>query len=137
MIAVNGPVPPGNIDQCWPFLSEGFARSLAKTGGDLSNADLYTTLRRGDAFLFVAWDGETVLGASIWRPERWASGLQLRCLALYGTKAKTWLPDMHEHAKRLARQCGAESLVADGRTGWTRLFPNARVLRVVYQEVLT
>ena len=128
--------PVAHIDQIWPSLRDGFQKALLATGGDLTTADLWTACRSGNAFLLIAHDGEQVFGASIWRPDTWQTGPKLRCLGLYGTGFRDWINDMRAMAVRLAHDCGATSLVSDGRSGWTKVFPNAKRLRITYEEKL-
>lgn len=129
-------VPVLHIDQFWPSLREGFHRSVMKTGGDLTTGDLWVACRSGSAFLIVAHDGDEIRGASIWRPETWQSGKKMRCLALYGAGMKDWIQDMREMAARIAKDCGATSLVSEGRLGWQKVFPKAKVLRALYEEAI-
>lgn len=129
-------VPVPNIDAIWPFLRDGFHRSVMKTGGDIETGDLWVQCRAGVAFLLVAIEGEQVRGASIWRAETWQTGRKLRCLALYGTGMSDWIQDMKELAARVARECGATALVSEGRPGWVKIFPEAKVLRSLYEETL-
>jgi hypothetical protein len=136
-------VPVVNVDSFWPSLREGFQRALLKTGGDLTTGDLWVQCRNGSAFLLVAsnhvksnMDEMTLVGASIWRPDTWQSGRKLRCLALYGSGMNNWIDDMRALAADIARNCGATSLVSEGRLGWQRIFPKAKVLRALYEETL-
>jgi len=128
------PIPVDAIDMIWPQVREGLQRSIMKTGGDLTTAELWQGCRRGDFFLLAVFEGNAVKAASVWQPQAWQTGQKLRCLALYGAGMKEWIGDMHEAAKELARSCGATSIVSDGRAGWKPIFPQARVLRVVYEE---
>lgn len=133
-------VPVPNVDQFWPHLREGFHRSVMKTGGDIETGDLWIKCRSGEAFLLVAHETthETpnIVGSSIWMPQTWQTGRKLRCLALYGTGMTGWIQDMHAMAKRLAIDSGATALVSDGRPGWAKIFPEAKVLRNLYEEKL-
>jgi hypothetical protein len=130
-----------NIDAIWPHLREGFHRSVMKTGGDIETGDLWVQCRNGSAFLIIVHETKhemgheiNIVGASIWRPDTWQTGRKLRCLALYGSGMSDWIGDMHEMAKRLARDCRATSLVSEGRPGWAKIFPKAKVLRALYEE---
>jgi hypothetical protein len=129
-------VPVPNVDQFWPHLREGFERALLKTGGYLTTGDLWAQCRAGTAFLIVAHEGEAIRGASIWQPDTWMTGRKMRCLGLYGVARNDWLFDMRDLAARLAKDCGATSLVSEGRPGWQKIFPKAKVLRVLYEEPL-
>jgi hypothetical protein len=135
-------VPVTNVDQFWPSLRAGFERALKKTGGDLTSGDLWVTCRSGAGFLLIAHEGEEILGASIWRQDTWDSGRKLRCLAMYGNRLREWKDDMRASAIRVMRDCGATSLVSEGRCGkngeplWTKPYPNAKPLRILYEEVI-
>ncbi len=86
--------------------------------------------------MLVACDKTGVLGASVWQPQVWQTGNKLRCLALYGRDFRKWIEPMHQAASDLARNCGCTALVAEGRSGWTRIFKKAVALRVLYEEPL-
>lgn len=129
-------VPVPNVDTLWPHLREGFQRAVMKSGGDIETGDLWVQCRNGSAFLLIAHDGDRIAGASIWTRQTWQTRRVLRCLALYGTQMTGWIHDMKALAERLAKDNGCTSLVSDGRLGWTKIFPRARVLRQVYEEAL-
>lgn len=131
---VIGPLTTAQVDQFWHGLAPGFQRCIDRGGGDLTLAELWQGCRRGDWFLLVAHEGDTILGASIWRPQVWQDGMKLRCLGLFGTNFKKWADDMRTVATAVARDCGATAFVTDGRPGWARFFPKAKVLRIVYEE---
>ncbi len=122
------------VDQFWPSLSQGFQRAVMKTGGDITVGELWQGARSGQTFLLVAHDETEIRGASIWVPQVWQTGGKLRCLALWGRGMKDWIEDMHELATRVMRDCGATSLVSEGRTGWPKIFPQAKNLRNLYEE---
>jgi hypothetical protein len=129
-------VPVGRIDEVWPHVRAALEYSCLKTGGDISSADLWQSCRRGESFLIVAHDGEKMQAASVWRPETWLTGRKLRCQALAGKNMKSWLGEMREVATQLARDCGASSIITEGRKGWAAVFPKARILRVLYEEAV-
>ncbi len=124
------------IDAVWPHVREALEIACRRTGGDLDTGKLWAMCRRSEAYLLVAHDDERMHGASVWKPETWSSGKKLRCLALAGAGMKDWIQPMREEAVRLARLHDANALVADGRQGWRKIFKNARVIRVVYEEGL-
>lgn len=135
-------VPVVNVDPIWPLLREGLHEACLATGGDISTADLWVQCRSGSAFLLVATEGEKIMGASIWRTDTWETGRRLRCLALYGTKARLWIQDMRKMVESLKADTGSIALVAEGRCGpngepiWQHFFPKARAIRVLYEETL-
>jgi hypothetical protein len=129
-------VPVDRVDATWPHVRAALQGSCLATGGDISAADLWQGCRAGQMFLVVAYDEDAILGASVWRPEIWATGTKLRCMAVAGKDMKMWLADMRETATKIAQDCGATAFVTEGRKGWQRIFPRARVLRSLYEETI-
>jgi hypothetical protein len=119
------------VDAVWPSLQKGFSAAVEKTGGDLSEIDLRVAARTGQGFLFIAYEGQEVRGASLWRTDAWASGQRFRCLALFGKGMADWIYLMRDEVKKVA---GSMWLVADGRSGWPAPFPDVKKLRVVYED---
>lgn len=129
-------VPQHLVDATWPRVSEGFERASRRSGGDLTVGELWQGCRAGNCFLFVVHDNERIVAATVWKPELWVSGPKFRCMALYGAGMKDWMPDLHEKVRQTAILCGAKSLLSEGRVGWQKIFPKARVLRAVYEEAI-
>jgi hypothetical protein len=124
-------LPTQQIDQFWLHFRDGFDKALRKTGGDMAVGDLWVEARSGRGFVFVAYDGERIAGASVWRFETWTSGQIFRCLALYGRGMKGWIYDMRTAVKLAA---GDAELAAEGRRGWPAPFPNVKIIRVLYRD---
>lgn len=131
-------VPTHQVDQVWGLIADGIESACQATGGDISAGDLWQQCRSGSAFLIVVHEGDDVLGASVWRFERWSSGPKLRCLALYGKNLIRWIGQLREVAIQIMNDCGAKSLVAEGLEKWEPLFrrlcPNAKRRWVLYEE---
>jgi hypothetical protein len=123
------------VDGLWSQIADGLEHACRKTGGDLTAHYLWTECRSGRAFLVVV-SAETIIAASVWRFEQWTTGRKLRCLALYGVGMKDWLRPHRKLIEDLAKVGGATSLVTEGRKGFQRIFPAARVLRLLYEEPL-
>lgn len=134
-------ISPHQIDQVWPFVSDGLNDACMVCGGDITAGDLWQQCRAGSAFLIVVYEDDAVQGACVWRPERWATGPKFRCLCLYGTGLLTWVKPLREVVLQLMKDVGATALVTEGLEKWTPLFrrlcPNARRLRVLYEEEMT
>lgn len=134
-------VPPHQVDQVWGLVAEGLQEACLATGGDITAGDLWVQCRGGSAFLIVVHDGDDVLGASVWRSETWATGQKLRCLALCGTKITKWFKPFRDVAVRLAKDVGATAIVTEGLEKWEpflkRFSPNAKPIRILYEEELT
>lgn len=129
-------VPVDSVDGIWPHVAQGLQKALLRTGGDLSLGELRQGCRSGAFDMLVACDATGVLGASIWQAQVWQSGNKYRCLALYGRDFRKWIEPMHIAAAEWGRNSGCTSLVAEGRSGWTRIFRKASALRVLYEEPL-
>lgn len=134
-----------NIDAIWPHIRVGLHDACLATGGDISTADLWVQCRSGSAFLIIAHETKheiNIVGASIWRVDTWETGRRLRCLALYGKKARQWIFDMRAMVDQLKADTGSIALVAEGRCGpngepiWQHFFPKAKAIRVLYEEQL-
>ncbi len=121
------------VDTVWGMVTYGLEHACLKTGGDIGSDYLWSECRSGAAYLFVVTDGEQVIGAGVWRFEKWASGRKYRCLCAYGERMAEWADDMRELVERAAKAGGATSLVMEGRRGWGRRYPEARLLRNTYE----
>lgn len=126
-------VPVHLVDSTWRCVSEGFGRASRRFGGDLTVGELWQLCRSGNAFLFVVHDDKEIIAATAWRPELWGSGPKFRCLALYGSGVRDWKDDLRAQVTRVARDCGATSLLSEGRLGWQKIYPDAKILRATYE----
>ena len=124
------------VDQIWKLVTDGLEHACRKTGGDMTADYLWSECRSGKAFLVIVTDAEKIAGASVWRFEAWTSGRKLRCLALYGRRAAEWLAPHELIIRDIAKAGGATALVTEGRAGWQRLYPKARVVRQLYEVEL-
>lgn len=127
----------GSIDHHWPAFAEGLERACLSTGGDITSHYLWSECRNGAAFLLAVWkedgeDGEWV-GASVWRFEDWQTGKKLRCLGGYGTDLMSWIEDARRVVIALAKTGQATAIIDEGRKGLQRLFPEAKILRQLYE----
>lgn len=130
-------VPLHLVDGVWGRVSRGFQRASDRFGGDLTPGELWQMCRTGQAHLFVVHDDQQIVAATAWRFEIWGKGPRYRCLALYGKGVMEWKDQLRTSVENAARDCGAAGLIADGRLGWKAIYPDAKVLRVVYETPLT
>ena len=129
-------VPLHLVDGLWRHISAGFDRAAKRSGGDLTVGELWQMCRTGQVHLFVVHEGDKILAATVWRFEIWGKGPRYRCMALYGSGVMDWKDLLRESVEAAARNCGATALIADGRLGWKAIYPDAKVLRVVYEAPL-
>lgn len=129
-------VPVQMVDAIWNSVKDGFQKASDRFGGDLTVGELWQGCRAGHVYLFVVHDDQKVVAATAWKPELWRSGGKFRCLALYGKGVREWKDALRVQVERAAKSCGATSLIADGRLGWKAIYPDAKVLRVVYEAAI-
>jgi len=128
-------VPVLLVDNAFNHVSEGLQKSCDRSGGDLDVAYLWRECRSGQAMLYVVSQDDTVKGAVVLRFENWSGKGVLRTLALWCNGLGVW-DALDAKAHEIGRQFGAKSLVAEGRKGWERRYPNAKVLRQLYEVSL-
>ncbi len=124
------------VDQFWPLLAKGMANSCRRSGGGIVSGDVWRECRSGSAWLIVAHDETTIQGASVWYLQTGANGAWLRCMAMYGVKMNAWKDDMRALVMRIAADCGAVGIKADGRRGIGAMVPSAQIKHVYYEERL-
>lgn len=125
-------VPLSHVDQIWPALADGMKEACRRGGGDLTPDWLFTVCRKGDALLFVAHDELEIQAGMICRVENWSGERVLRILAACGWDMGRWLPSVCDYREWLD-SIGVAKVVFEGRKGWERAVPRARVLRQVYE----
>jgi len=129
-------VPVDSVDGFWPLVAPAFEQGFARTGGDTGVAEFYPMCRRGEAHILIAYEDGQLLGATLWRAERWATGWKMRCVCFAGKQIRRWKDEMYEAGKALARSNGANGIIGEGPDGWRYFFPKAKPVRVVFEEKL-
>ena len=128
-------VPLWQIDGIFEHIAEGLQKSCDRTGGDIDAAYLFRECRSAAAMLVVAAENELIIGAVVLRFENWSGKSVLRTLALWCNGDGAW-ESLNAKAHEIGRQFGAKSLIAEGRKGWERRYPNAKILRSLYEVPL-
>jgi hypothetical protein len=124
------------VDQFWPAFAQRLQIACDETGGDISSGDLWQMCRSGNAFLVLVLDEAGFKAALIMQFQKWTAKQVMRCLAIVGDDMAAWLPMARDFIAKMARDGGATSFIAEGREGWTRIFPAARRLRTTYEVEL-
>jgi hypothetical protein len=125
------------VDHFWPAFAQRLQTACDETGGDISSGDLWQMCRSGNAFLVLVLDDGGFKAALIMQFQKWTAKQVMRCLAIVGDDMASWLPTAREFIGQMARDGGATSFIAEGREGWTRIFPAARRLRTTYEVELS
>lgn len=121
------------IDAVWPMITEGLGKSLQRSGGDMSLGSLYQQCGSGAARALIWIEGGAAKGACVVRPEVWEAGPRLRVLAMYGDAFAEWQGEGWAALHGLKLAFGAEAIIFEGRLGWARKAPGAKVIRALYE----
>lgn len=125
------------VDHFWPAFASRLQIACDETGGDISSGDLWQMCRSGNAFLVLVLDNDGFKAALIMQFQKWTAKQVMRCLAIVGDDMAAWLPMARDFIAKMAADGGATSFIAEGREGWTRIFPAARRLRTTFEVELT
>lgn len=128
-------IATADIDAAW-VAAVPLMQRIADSAPDLSLAWLWSGLRAGALQLFLAGSAEGGHAAAlVCRLEDWKGGTVLRIVGAASDDRRGWFalwPDFAAEAGRM----GAARIVFDGRRGWARKIPEARILRQVYEVEL-
>lgn len=125
-------VPLWHIDSAFEQVAKGLQKSCDRGGGDLDAAYLHQQCRSAAAMLVGVSNDTGIIGAIVLRFENWSGKSVLRTLAIWCDGEGAW-EALSEKTHEIGRQFGAKSLIAEGRKGWTRRYPNAKTLRVLIE----
>ena len=125
-------VPAGEVDQVWPEIAEGMREACRRCGDDVSAWHLFSWVRRSDALLFAAMADGSIKAALVVRPEQWGGRQVLHILALTGWDIDRWLPELAAH-RDWPDMLDIQTVIFEGREGWKRKLPQARVVRSIYE----
>ena len=104
-----------------------------RCGDDVSPWHLFSWVRRSDALLFVRDWPRTRSRRGWWcARSNGAAERSLRILALTGWDIDRWLPELAAH-RDWPDALDVTSVIFEGREGWKRKLPKARVVRSIYE----
>lgn len=121
------------VDAIWETVGPKFQRAIDKCGDDLATGELWQMCRSGNAFLVIARDEETILMGAVVRFDRWTDGVVLRVTGLAGERINEWAHQVKDFLAVMAKENGADRIVAEGRDGWAAIFDEPRKLRSTYE----
>lgn len=128
-------VPVFRVDSAFDHVASGLQLSCERSGGDLTASYLFEQCRSSSALLVVAHDDTGIIGAVVLRFENWSGKSVIRTLGLWCSKKGAW-EALNKKTHEIGKLYGAKSLVAEGRKGWERRYPNAKILRQLYEVTL-
>lgn len=128
-------VPLSDVTAAWvsalPLMSK-----IADSAPDLTLSALWQTVSGGEGELWLAGDEDAGhQAAAITRLKPWGGGTAAYVVGAASFDGRLWrevIPAWHAALK--AR--GADLVVAEGRPGWERVWPGAKVVRKVYEVAL-
>jgi hypothetical protein len=119
--------PTADIDLIWPDYARGLEYACRRGNDDkLTAGVLWQMCRSGHAFFVVCEEFGKAKCVSVWRFETPNEPQNFRCLALYGNDMRSWIKELPEFAKNIAKMNGGKRLVISGRSTWLRLFKDAQ-----------
>ncbi len=125
------PVTPDFVESVWIAVLP-FAERAAKHGRGLWTPEsTYEAIRRGNAQLWLAADSGKVKSALATEIVTSPDSTVFRVLWFSGSR-----DDMH-HFRRIrdwAAEQGCTTMIYEGRKGWARMRPTAKVVGMIYQE---
>ncbi len=127
-------VPPGNLAEVWPKV-EPLIREAMRRGNLSRFSDVVQSLANGDAFLWIACEGEDIVAAAVAAIH--ATEWRKVCLivALGGKDRGKWL-HFEPEIERWAREQNCSAMRIMGRKGWAKVLPQYRVTRIVLEKEL-
>lgn len=124
-------VPIAQVERAWVEALP-LVQRIADSAPDLTLSELWQSLRSGESEMWLAGTDAGHEAAAITRLRPWGGGTAAYVLGVASHDGRSWrsiIPAWREALK--AR--GAEKIIIEGRTGWKRIFPEARLLRQVYE----
>lgn len=120
-------VPVLLVDTVWPQLIEGMSEACRRGGGQYTQDWLHSLCRKGEAYLVVDLEGETVNAAVVCQNQVWSGKSVLYLLACCG---RPYRPrPFIDFAKG---NFSFDTIVFEGRKGWGKL-PGVRTVRHVFE----
>lgn len=127
-------VPVGDIDAAW-ISALPLIERIVESSPDITLAWLWSGLRGGTLQLWLAGSEAGHVAAQVTRLEDWRGDPVMRIIGTASDDSKTWFPLWPAFVAEV-RKMGAVRIVFDGRKGWARKIPQARILRQVYEVTL-
>jgi len=115
-------IPPKDIDNIWTKLKPFVALAAEFTYGRFTTNDIRTGYKKGNQQLWLAHEGEEVLGFSITEIIEYP---QTRALVMHFTGGKDlplWKTPMLKDIQEFGSNNGCDIIESYGRVGWGKVF---------------
>jgi hypothetical protein len=127
-------VDPARVQDIWPHVAHLVRRAIAR-GGLTDVGAVERSVCRGDALLWLAWDGENILAAAVTELARIGRVKVCTIVACGGTNFPLFAP-LIAGLERHAREEGCARMRVCGRRGWARLLADYSTTRIVLEKEL-
>ncbi len=125
-------VPCSMVDQVFPACVEHIQSAIDKGNGqDLNIPYLLTECRSGRMFLFVSEKESKITDTLVLRFEQHANGPVARVLTFGGIGGHRWTDEIKKLSEFIKPY--APKIIFEGRKGWERKFPDAKIRSVNYE----
>ena len=127
-------VDPKRVHEIWPHVAPLIRRAVQRT--NLSHVkDIEDEVLRGDALLWIAWDGQRVKAAATTSLIRTERDLVCVLTACGGDEMRLWLPLLAK-IESYAKAEGCACVRIYGRKGWHRVLDGYRIDHVILGKAL-
>ncbi len=121
----------------WPQVRTFIERALAweKTGRYLP-ADVLEALLRGDAKLWVSWDGEKAEAAMVTQIIAYPRLREFKVWLVGGRNLRAWVREAQDIFEQVAKEQGCAVVASGGRKGWLRASSGYRQTGIGFEKVI-
>lgn len=127
-------VPPGRAAEAWP-LAEKYILDVEIKTGLVESTEVRKLVMGGEATMWLAADGTTVVGAGVTRLVKDRCGKVCEIFA-WGADDQSKCAPLLKTIEKFARKEGCASVRLMGRRGWARLLSDYRLTAVVLEKEL-
>jgi hypothetical protein len=129
-------VGAGDIMRLSPVLEPLIAPAVARSTGRMTTTDAFDLVEKEQARIWLAHDGDELLGAAFGRPVQYARRKALSIPFIAGRERQRWEAQMLAALEHGARYIGCDLLEGIGRPGFARILPGFRVTGYAFEKDL-
>ena len=114
-------VPTARVGEVWDRVAVLLEKAVGLTRGRNTLETVWQDVEGGDQQLFIALEGEEIVGACTTRIAEYPNATWLCVVHCGGGQLEKWLKDGFEAVKTWARQNGCVGIEIDGRPEWRKV----------------
>lgn len=118
------------IEKMWPVVAPLLEPAVKRSNGCYETSDVYADIQTGHQELWVDVDENDALkinAAMTTMFDRYPRKKSLKVVFAGGKKMKKWFPEFVELIEGYAKENGVTMLECYGRSGWSKIWPGARI----------